>query len=125
MYRVSWKVGQSFQLLILHQMSPYFSVWPLCGSNDTCFTLTQVLGNLGKLGWNTPNHTQGHMKSNPQSSYKQPDLVWGCFVKVFHKTTTCSRGPRLSGQRVVVLYRFDCTINSIFHSDIISANNRC
>ena len=33
--------------------------------------VSQVLrywGNLGKLGPNTPNHVQGHMKSNPKSS---------------------------------------------------------
>ena len=36
--------------------------------------VSQVLGywgNLGKLGPNTPNHAQGHMKSNPKSSVYQ------------------------------------------------------
>ena len=40
-------------------------------SVDRITPVSQVLrywGNLGKLGPNTPNHVQGHMKSNPKSS---------------------------------------------------------
>ena len=40
----------------------------LCGLSYTCFTGTRVQGYLGKLGPNTPNHVQGHMKNNPKSS---------------------------------------------------------
>ena len=120
-----WKVIQSHQLLVSHQMRIYSIVTALCGSSYNCITATWVLrqyetgpeypksytgrntwkvnqslltslfhikwdltlvsrpplgwvipvlqvlkywDNLGKLGLNTPNNVQGHMKSNPKSS---------------------------------------------------------
>ena len=57
---------QSVQLHIFHQVSFYSSVRALCGLSYNCFSGTR--DNLGKLGPNTPNHVQGHMKSNPKSS---------------------------------------------------------
>ena len=68
-YKVTQKEIQSLQLLISHQMRPYASAQALGGSNY--IPVSQVLrycGNLGKLGPNTPNHMQGHMKSNTKSS---------------------------------------------------------
>ena len=46
--RDTWKVTQSLQILILHQMGPYSSVQALCWSSCTCFTGTQVLGQFGE-----------------------------------------------------------------------------
>ena len=40
-------------------------------SVDRAIPVSEVLGywgNLGKLGPNTPNHVQGHIKSNSKSS---------------------------------------------------------
>ena len=67
-YRVTQKEIQSLQVLISHQMRPYASVRAFREFSYTCFTDTRVLGNLGKLGPNTQNHVQGHLKSNPKSS---------------------------------------------------------
>ena len=67
-YRVTQKEIQSLQVHISHQMRPYASVRALRELSYTCFTDTRVLGNLGKLGPNTQNHVQGHLKSNPKSS---------------------------------------------------------
>ena len=66
MTRNMWKVMQSVQLHIFHQVSFYSSVRALCGLSYNCFSGTR--DNLGKLGPNTPNHVQGHMKSNTKSS---------------------------------------------------------
>ena len=68
MCRDTWKVIQSLQLLVSHQMRPYSSVSALC---DWAIPVSQVIGywgNLGKLGPNTPNHVPGHTKSNSKSS---------------------------------------------------------
>ena len=66
--RDTWKLIQSPQILISHQLRPYSSVKALCGVS---YTVSQVLGyweRLRKLDPNIPNHVQGHMKINPKSS---------------------------------------------------------
>ena len=41
----------------------------LCGSSYTCFRGTWVLEQFGETGGlNTPNHVEGHLKSNPKAS---------------------------------------------------------
>ena len=51
MCRDTWKVIQSLQLLVSHQMRPYSSVRTLCGSSYiTSFTCTRVLGQFGETG---------------------------------------------------------------------------
>ena len=42
-------------------------------------------------------HSQWEYKL--KTCQEQPDLVCGCFIKVFYKTTTCPRWPLLSGPK--------------------------
>ena len=57
--RDTWKVIQSLQLLVSHQMRPYSSVRALSGSSYTCFTGTQVLGQFGEFGAGYPKSRAG------------------------------------------------------------------
>ena len=59
MCRDTWKVIQSLQLLVSHQMRPYSSVRALSGSSYTCFTGTQVLGQFGEFGPGYPKSRAG------------------------------------------------------------------
>ena len=68
MGRYKLKVITSLQPLISHQMRPYSSFNALLGWSYTCFTGTQVEGNLEKLGLDTPDHVHGHIKFNSKSS---------------------------------------------------------
>ena len=43
-------------------------LWPSVGRAIPVSQVLRYWGNLGKLGLNTPNHMQGHIKSNPKSS---------------------------------------------------------
>ena len=64
MCRDTWKVIQSLQLLVSHQIRPYSSIRALCGSSYTCFTGTRVLGQFGENGPKYPKSCTGtHEKS--------------------------------------------------------------
>ena len=52
-------------------MRPYSSVKAACWLSYTCFISARVFGSLGRLGPNSPNHAQGHTKSNLKSSAPQ------------------------------------------------------
>ena len=59
MCRDTWKVIQSLQLLVSHQMRPYSSVRALCGSSYTCFTGTWILGQFGETRPECPKSCAG------------------------------------------------------------------
>ena len=84
MCRDTWKVIQSLQLLVSHQVRLYSVSGPSVGR---AIPVSQVLGywsNLAKLGLNTLNHVQGQIKSNPKSSAYCLNIKW--------EVTQC-RGP--------------------------------
>ena len=54
------KVIHGLQFHISHQLRPYSYVKAFVPASQ----VFGYEGNLGKLGQNTPNHAQGHMKSN-------------------------------------------------------------
>ena len=66
MYRVIWKVIQSFQFLISQWDLTLVSM-PQKGPIIPASQVLRYWGNLKKLGRNTQNHVQEHMKSNPKS----------------------------------------------------------
>ena len=64
MCRDTWKVIQSLQLLVSHQMRPYSSVRALCGSSYTGFTGTWVLGQFGEIRPEYPKSCAGTHEKN-------------------------------------------------------------
>ena len=59
MYRDTWKVIQSLQLLVSHQMRSYSSVIVLCGSSYTYFIGIWVLGKFRETGPEYPKSRTG------------------------------------------------------------------
>ena len=55
----TWKVIQTLQILIPHQMRPYSSGKGLCRVSYTCFPGTQVLGQFGEIGLECPKLCAG------------------------------------------------------------------
>ena len=99
-YRVTQKEIQSLQVLISHQMRPYASVRALREFSYTCFTDTRVLGNLGKLGPNTQNHVQGHLKSNPKFQLLVSHQIrpYSSIRALCGSSYACFTGTRVLGQ---------------------------
>ena len=63
--------------------------------------VSQVLrywGNLGKLGPNTPNHVQGHMKSNPKLLVSHQIKPCSSVRTLFESSYTCFTGSQVLGQ---------------------------
>ena len=97
------KVIQRLWLFISHQMRPYSSVKGLWSVDWVLYTISQVLWNccnLGKLHWNTPNYSQGHMKSNPKSSalHLTSNNVLLLCQGHLRVSYTCLRGIQALGQ---------------------------
>ena len=65
MCRDTWKVIQSLQLLVSHQMRSYSSVKNLCGLSYTCFPDTRVLGQLEETG---PEHPKSRARTHKKES---------------------------------------------------------
>ena len=75
----------------------------ICGLSFIYIPISQVLWNccnLGKLHWNTPNHSQGHMKSNPKSSalHLTSNNVLLLCQGHLRVSYTCLRGIQALGQ---------------------------
>ena len=88
--RDRWKIIQSLQLLVSHQMRLYSSVRVLCGLSYTCFTDTRVLGQFGETGPEYPKLQAGtHEKSSK------------VFRSLFHIKWDLTLVPRLSVEWVI------------------------
>ena len=59
MCRDTWRIIQSFQLLVSHQIRPCFSVMVVCRLSYTCSTGTQVLGQFGETRLEYPKSCAG------------------------------------------------------------------
>ena len=63
MCKDTWKIIQSLQLLVWHQMGPCCSFRAICGLSYTCFTGIWVLGQFGETGLKYPkSHAEAHEK---------------------------------------------------------------